>query len=324
MSLRFQQVQLKIEMSQLTSEVATGQVSDEGERVGGDFRQLASIEHSLTQLESYRTIASEAQQMAGTLQTMLGGVQDEVQSLATSLIGLDSNTLPIMRETLGTEAAERLETIIGTLNTQAAGRSYLSGTATDTPPLADASTLMNALRGVVSGQTTAAGIISELDVWFDAPGGGFDTIMYQGGNQDLAALRFGDAETAQISLRADDATFREVLKNTAIAALATDPAAGVPVGIQADLQRHAGEALYTVNDGLTGIRANIGSLEARIDETATRNAAEASSLAQARNALLEADPYETASRLEEVQYQLEAVYALTARSAQLSLLEYLA
>ena len=323
MTLRFHQSRIKSEMGQLSSEIATGQVRDQGKRVSGDFRQLAGIQHSLTRLEAYRTATTEASQIADTLQTILGRVQDNAQALAAPLTNVASSTLPIIRETLATEALDRLGTMISAINTQTAGRSYLSGTSTDRSPLADVSTLMNELRGAVSGQITAAGVIAELDQWFDAPGGGFETIMYQGGTQHLASLRLGETETADITLRADDATFRKILKNTALAALATDATAALPTGLQSDLQRHAGEALLTVNDDITGLRAKIGTLEARIEETSTRNAAEVSSLSQARNVLLEADPYETASRLEEVQYQLETVYALTARSARLSLLEYL-
>lgn len=322
MTLRFHQSRIKSEMGQLSSEIATGQVRDKAERVGGDFRQLAGIQHSLTKLQGYRIATTEATQIADTLQTILGKVHDEAQALAAPLASVGTNTLPVVRETLADDALDRLGTMIGALNTQTAGRSYLSGTATDRSPLADVSTLMAELRGAVSGQTTTQDVITALDQWFAAPGG-FDAIMYQGGAQDLASIRLGETETADIALRADDETFRTILKNTALAALATDASVGLPMTIQADLQNHAGEALLTVNDDITGLRAKIGTLEARIEETSIRNAAEVSSLSQARNSLLEADPYETASRLEEVQYQLETVYALTARSARLSLLEYL-
>ncbi|TCS66397.1 flagellar hook-associated protein 3 FlgL [Primorskyibacter sedentarius] len=323
MTLRVHQSRIKSEMNKLTTEISTGQVLDQGERVGGDFRQLAGIQHSLTRLEGYRTATVEATQIADTLQTILGKVQDEAQALAAPLASVTSNSLPTVRDTLANEALDRLGSMIGAVNVQTAGRSYLSGTQTDQSPLADVSTLMTELRSAVAGEVTSQGVVAALDAWFDTTGGGFDTVMYRGGTQDLASLRLSESETADISLRADDPTLRNILKNTALAALATDDAAGLPFSIQGDLQRAAGEGLLSANDGMTGLRAKIGTLEARIEETSIANEAEASSLAQARNVLLEADPYETASRLEEVQYQLETVYALTARSARLSLLEYL-
>lgn len=323
MALRVHHSRIKSEMNKLTTEISTGQVLDQGERVGGDFRQLAGIQHSLTRLEGYRTATVEATQIADTLQTILGKVQDEAQALAAPLASVTSNSLPTVRDTLANEALDRLGSMIGAVNVQTAGRSYLSGTQTDQSPLADVSTLMTELRSAVAGEVTSQGVVAALDAWFDTPGGGFDTVMYRGGTQDLASLRLSESETADISLRADDPTLRNILKNTALAALATDDAAGLPFSIQGDLQRAAGEGLLSANDGMTGLRAKIGTLEARIEETSIANEAEASSLAQARNVLLEADPYETASRLEEVQYQLETVYALTARSARLSLLEYL-
>ena len=59
------------------------------------------------------------------------------------------------------------------------------------------------------------------------------------------------------------------------------------------------------------------------EEASTRLSAERTSYEIARTGLLEADPYETASRLEDVQFQLEALYAVTARMARLSLTSYL-
>jgi flagellar hook-associated protein 3 FlgL len=42
-----------------------------------------------------------------------------------------------------------------------------------------------------------------------------------------------------------------------------------------------------------------------------------------RQSLIGADPYESATRLQETQARLEALYTITARTARLSLTEYL-
>jgi flagellar hook-associated protein 3 FlgL len=76
-------------------------------------------------------------------------------------------------------------------------------------------------------------------------------------------------------------------------------------------------------DDLTSLRAQIGFAEARIDSMATRNASESVSLEYAKGTLLAADPYETATRLEEVQFQLQSLYAVTVKTSQLSLVNFL-
>ena len=79
----------------------------------------------------------------------------------------------------------------------------------------------------------------------------------------------------------------------------------------------------TSQDRLSALRADVGFAEARIEEAQTRNSAARVGLETARNQLLVADPYETAIRLEEAQFQLESLYSVTARTARLSLLNFL-
>ena len=63
--------------------------------------------------------------------------------------------------------------------------------------------------------------------------------------------------------------------------------------------------------------------EAQIDAAQARNANESFALQIARNDLVSADPYETASKLQETEAQLEMIYTITARMTRLSLLDYM-
>ena len=54
-----------------------------------------------------------------------------------------------------------------------------------------------------------------------------------------------------------------------------------------------------------------------------RNEAEETSLEFARNSLLAADPFETATELENVQFYLQSLYTVTARNSQLNLVNFL-
>jgi flagellar hook-associated protein 3 FlgL len=85
----------------------------------------------------------------------------------------------------------------------------------------------------------------------------------------------------------------------------------------------AGEGLITNQEDLTAVRAKVGYIEARIENAATRNESENRSLQFARGSLLGTDPYETATRLEEVQFQLQSLYAATDKTSQLSLVNFL-
>ena len=79
--------------------------------------------------------------------------------------------------------------------------------------------------------------------------------------------------------------------------------------------RHVGAAYLYRGDDVARI--------ARLDRIATRNAAEVTSLTMAKNTLLEADPFEAATKLEEAQFQLQSLYTVTVRSSELSLVNFL-
>jgi flagellar hook-associated protein 3 FlgL len=74
---------------------------------------------------------------------------------------------------------------------------------------------------------------------------------------------------------------------------------------------------------LTDLRAGIGNLQARIEETETRNSSERTSTQLARLKLIGADQYETAVQLQDAQVQLEALYSVTARASRLSFVEFM-
>ena len=97
---------------------------------------------------------------------------------------------------------------------------------------------------------------------------------------------------------------------------------GVPAE-RAKLALASGEAAIAARDGLTSLRARIGLAEERIDHASTRIAAERTALEIARNDIVGADPYETATKLQEVERQLQTLYTMTGRMSELSLTNYL-
>jgi flagellar hook-associated protein 3 FlgL len=220
-------------------------------------------------------------------------------------------------------AMGELGALLSAFNTNVAGRSLFSGVTTDTTTFAPTSTFISQLKTAVAGEVTLSGIQGAIDTWFDAPGGGFETIGYLGADTDLPPFLVGEGETVDLNLRGDSQVIRDLLKNTAIAALAADPALGYSLPLQSALLVSAGESLMTSQGALVGLRADLGYAEARLEESRSRVSAERTSFEMSRNELLGVDLYETATRLEAVQFQLESLYTATARLSRLSLVEYL-
>ncbi|MDT8325869.1 MAG: flagellin [Roseovarius sp.] len=322
-ALRRQTVELKSQMDRLTLELSSGQAADLTRHLSGNLLHLADVEHELLVQDSHRTAAREAAVDATTMQSSL----DLVQSLSTDLansaitVGFASGGVPL--STLSTEAKATLGSIIGALNTDVAGRALFSGSEIDRTSLAPADQVLDEVRTALAGATSAAGVLSALDTFFDTPGGGFETSIYRGGSSNLSAYQLGAGESVALDIRADDPVLRGFLKQTVLSALVDDPALALGTDDRRALARSASQALLTQQDGLSTLRADLGVAEARIDQSTSRIGAEITSLQIARNNLVSIDVFETAGDLEQVQFQLETLYTLTARASRLSLVNFL-
>ncbi|MDK3071545.1 flagellin [Sedimentitalea sp. JM2-8] len=320
--LRHRSVELKQTISNLSQELGTGQVGDVSSRLGGDFSYLSDIERNLARLDGYSVAASEAAFFTNASQLGLERLQDLSASLSNALLANTPSGLHPVSRNIGTQAMSDLESAISALNGSAGGRSLFAGTATDRQPLASADVMMSELKTLVAGLGSAAAVEAAVKDWFADPAG-FKAVMYAGSDDTLAPIQIGSGQEVALSLKADDPAFRAMMSNMAIAALAGDPAVGLDKATQTELFRSAGAGLLGSQDQLTGIRADLGFAEARIEEAGIRNATARTGLEYARNTLLQADPFETATKLEEAQFQLETLYTVTVRSSQLSLLNFM-
>lgn len=313
---------LKTKMNQLSLELTSGQVQDVAGRLRGDFSPVASIDRSLTALNAYKTANSEAALLATTMQNALETVQSYVSDAAPDLIMASDSGHIHMITPAAADAHQKFEAVLSALNTQVAGRSLFSGTATDRIAMAAPDVILDALNVAIAAETTAAGIQSVVDTWF-APGGGFDTVAYEGAVNDIAPLDIGPNETTSLAVRADHDAIRESLKGLATASLVHQGALSSNLTEQAALISYSGQTLLSAENAVLNIRTGIGVSEAQIEQASVRNNTETNVLEISRAGLLEVDPYSTATELQAAQTQLETLYTLTSRLSRLSLADYI-
>ncbi|MEO1710281.1 MAG: flagellin, partial [Pseudomonadota bacterium] len=220
------------------------------------------------------------------------------------------------------DAIVEMDAVLSAINTQSGGRSLFSGAATDGPAITTSDVILDAARTVLAGAQTPEEIITALDDWFDDPNG-FRQTAYLGSDADLAGFRVADGETVDLALSADDAVFADILKPLVLAAVTSDDTFDLAPEDKRALLSDAGQNILTAQSHLTTTQAQVGSVQARIDTFLTRNATEQTALEFAKGALLQADPYETATQLEAVQFQLQGLYTVTARTADLSLVNFI-
>lgn len=315
--------QTKLDLEKYGSEVASGEKYDLSTSVSGDFSPLASIERSLRTLQSYDLAIKEADLFATTVQSSLGSISEHVEELSSVLLTASTNGDATSVPVAGTDARTRFDAVVSTLNTRIGNRSLFSGAATGETALISADEMMNDLVAAVAGSTSSSDVETIVDDWFMSPSGGFEMIAYQGSDNALSPFALGEYETVQVDFSANDASLRETLKGLALAALVDEGVLEGSVAEQSSLLRIAGEALMGAQAGLADLRAQVGAVEARIEEASLSNSAMTFSYETAKSEIVSADAYETASMFTQTETQLQLIYTLTARMSRLTLSDYI-
>lgn len=313
----------KSEMTRLASELTTGKKSDLGASLAGDFGPFAGIERSLRALAAYTTANTEAAGMLEASQRALENVQSMGRDLSPGLLMASTANDAVLIGTAAEDARQKFSAVVSSLNTTVADRTLFGGAATDRPALAPGEEMLADLVTTAAGETTAAGIIAAVDSWFDDPGGGFETMGYLGSANDMGPMLIAEDETAEVGVRADSQEIRDTLKGYALMSLVAEGALDGNLAGQAEITAAAAQKMLTADDDMTNLRARIGAAEARIENAQARNSAEESAYELARTKLIGADPYETATALKAVYAQIETLYTVTARIADLSFTDYM-
>lgn len=315
---------LKSRLGVLTQEATTGLKADLPAALQGNMGIISQVETRLITLQAYRQNTTLAENEFSGLQNAMGVLETIAQNSAPDFqvaATLGDQTSIDLR---ATAARENFQTAVRMVNTNVGGRYILSGAAVQTQPISDAGSILEDLKAQMVGLATAEDMIAAASAWFDAApnAAGFRRDHFRGA-AETTAVGLSEQTTLSNDLRAADQPFRETLKGLALAALANDPDLGLDRVGQALILREGGRSLATGGHQTTLARASVGLKQELIEQTATRNAAERTSLTISRADLLSADPYETASAITQTEANLQNLYALTARLSRLSLTEYL-
>lgn len=320
---RSMSAQLKTDLTRLSLELSTGLKSDLSSAVAGDFGPIAGIQHDLETLNSFKIATDEAAILASSTQVSLETIQNQSEDLASGLLSATSSENPTLVNTTSMDARQKFEAAVSQLNTEVMGRTLFSGAATDTAPLLNGTDMLEAIKVAIAADTNAADISTTIDAWFDDPAGGFATTAYQGSDNPMGPIRLGNGETAELQVRADNDAIKSVLKAMAKSAVISEGALSGHTDQQVALTKIAAQDMLTANDKLVLTRAEIGTVEARIEQAKTRNEAQKSALEITRSNLIAADPYETATEFQAAYGQLESLYTVTAHLSKLNFTDYM-
>lgn len=320
--LRRDNARLQETFRTLSNELSSGKKADLGKAVTGDFGALTGIERSLKSISAFETSVSETKLMADTAQSTLEFMSQKAGQASGALLLADADFQTGLVEAAVGTAGRAFEDVVSALNIRVGDRTVFGGVATDRAAIADAETMLTELETLIAAETTSAGVVTIVTDWF-ASGGGYETTGYLGDTTLLTGIPVSQDERVNLDVSAADPGVRDVLAGLAIGALLDRGALATEQVERGDLAQASGNLLLQAEYTLTDTRARVGGIQERIDDASVRNQGERQSLELARAAIVEADPYETAARLAELEVQLETLYTVTARLSRLTLTDFL-
>lgn len=316
-------INIRTRLNTLTQEMSTGKKADIT-RALKDTTLLRDVDRQLGLARAQHSNADEVGQRLAAMQTYLTTIDAERRGVLDAVVLVTSESTSDQISSAAENARDAFEGVVNTLNTRFGGQSLFAGNATNEVPLATANTMLGQLRLQVAGATDAATAISAIEAWFDTAGGGFETLGYLSSETGAITRKIDPTTSIEIEPKADSPAIRDLLKATAIAALASEGSmAMTDTRENATMLKEASTRLLSTAQPLNELRGRLGFAEGRIEEASTRLTARITTLGIMRNGFDTADPFETAGALQEVQIQLETHYAVTARLARLTLAEYL-
>lgn len=321
-ALRQRSTEVKTEIQKLNLELASGAAADISDHLGGSYARLSSVERDIRVLDGYSVSISEAENYTDMVQLRLGQIADLSTDFMGKLLASDASNGTGAQTVLADEARLNFSTVIETLNSQSAGRNLFSGEDSNTPTFVDPDLILAELQNVVSTALTPSDAQLAIETWFDDPAG-FEAFAYTGSANALAPFKMSDTVSVGADVRGTDPALKEVMKALAFVAVSDDATLGFSPQERSNLIQTAGLGLVNAQQQVVGTQARVGIAQEQIEGWMLRNETERVGMESARNSLLAVDPYETATRLEAAQFQLESLYTVTVRLSNMSLVNYL-
>jgi flagellar hook-associated protein 3 FlgL len=305
------------QLDEAAKEMTTGLKNDRYAATGGNLTRLFGLERSLERNRVFTDNLAISEQRLDVMQDGLGRILQPVQALSVDLLtsfGMgDANSAMVHARS----ARQTFADMIGTINTRVAGQALYSGIATDSDALDTSNAILADLDAIAQGAVTAEDALQGIEDYFTSPTGGFYTGGYLGSDVDLSAVEIGDGVRLDYALRADDDQLVATLKALGTAAVVAGGAFADDVPSRLNLIGNAGQQMLAAKEGLLGLRNQVGLSQSTVERAMAERRAEKDVFELARTRIMAVDDLEAASNFQSLEVQLQTVYAVTARIADL-------
>ncbi|MBP7003740.1 flagellin [Amaricoccus sp.] len=303
-------------------EMTSGEKQDRFAATGGNLTRLFALERSLGRNQVFTDTATLSEMRLDIMQEGFGRLLGPVEGLAVDLATATGVSDASAGRLHAATARRALVDAVSVLNTRVAGQSLFAGAATDRPAVASAESLLADLDGLAAGAATAADAVAAIEAYF-APGGGFFTQGYVGSTTGLAAVEIGEGARLDYAVRADGPEIVATLKAHALAAVVAGGAFAGDSAAQLELLRASGQRMLEAREEVLALRARVGVSQNVVERAQAERTSERDALELARTGIVATDPLKAASTYQTLQVQLESIYTVTSRLADLRFTNFL-
>lgn len=308
-------------VNRLTQELASGRRTDVAAGMQGNMTPLAATENTLTRIAAWTSAGEALRLRLASQQTALGALDGISVAQSQALLRASGTNQAQLVDLAALDARDHLDAALGLLNAHVAGQSVFSGTRSDQPAVGSVDDLLDAVWPIVAAAPSPEAAVTAIRTWFDDPAG-FAAQIYRGGGPS-AAIGVGPETAIAADVTALDPAIRTALAGLTAGAVLERGLFPTSAESRQQMALLAGEVLAGNAQDRASLAARIGLDEYRLAQSEIRNTAERTALGISRSAMITADPFETATQLEQVETRLSLIHVLTGRLQDLSLVKVL-
>lgn len=335
-SLRQSIMRMQSQLATSETELATGNYADIGLTLGSHTGETVSLQSEQSRLQTITDTNQTAGMRLSTTQNVLSSLQTSAQDLLNALIESNGSTINV--QPIQAAGEDDLKALISSLNTTLNGDYVFAGVNTSNQPITDyyASSAPN--KTAVDSAFMAAFGFDQMSASVPSISGAsmqtfLDTQfapLFQGANwssnwssasNETLTNQISESRTASTSVSANTVAFQQLAQAyTMIADLGTQHLGADAYGV---VVTTAQGLLSSAISNLTDLQANVGLMQSDMSNATDQMSAQMDILSTQIGNLENVNPYEVATRINDLQTQIETSYSLTSQLQRLSLVEYL-
>jgi flagellar hook-associated protein 3 FlgL len=335
-SLRQSILQMQSQLTASETEMTTGNYADIGLALGAQTGETVSLQAENSLLQTITDTNQTVGTRLSTTENVLSSLQSSAQNLLNSLI--EGNGSTSNASTIQASGQSDLQDLISSLNTAVNGDYIFAGTNTSYQPITDyyASGAPNQaavdtafLAAFGMSQTSASvstisgtSMQNFLDTQFASlfQGANWSSNWSSASSQTLTN-QISENQTASTSVSANNVAFQQLAQAyTMIADLGTQNLNASAYGAVVNT---AQGLLTSAISNLTDIQANVGQTQSNITSATNQMSLQMNILSTQVGNLESVNTYDVATRVTDLQTQIETAYSLTSQLHSLSLVDYL-